>query len=91
MHASSYLSLFLSLRPPVQVTPEQGINEASFMIRVKDPSLIDYENVKLFNFTLVARLVKKILGHFCCVQTLIMTTLLRLSGSWCPWNPKSPA
>ena len=38
-----------------QVTPNQGINEASFMIRVKQPSLLDYEVMKTLNFTIVAR------------------------------------
>lgn len=28
------------------VTPHRGINEASFLIRVKDPTKIDFENVK---------------------------------------------
>ncbi|TRY71883.1 hypothetical protein TCAL_08438 [Tigriopus californicus] len=37
-----------------EVTPKQGINEASFMIRVKDPSQLDFEKVKVINFTLVA-------------------------------------
>jgi cadherin 23 len=37
------------------VTPEKGINEASFIIRVKDPSLLDFETLKVVNFELVAR------------------------------------
>jgi hypothetical protein len=28
------------------VTPERGINEASFLIRVKDPVNLDFEKVK---------------------------------------------
>ncbi len=37
------------------MTPEKGINEASFIIRVKDPSLLDFETLKVVNFELVAR------------------------------------
>eukprot|EP00095_Tigriopus_kingsejongensis_P008988 snap_masked-scaffold783_size97670-processed-gene-0.6 protein:Tk08988 transcript:snap_masked-scaffold783_size97670-processed-gene-0.6-mRNA-1 annotation:"PREDICTED: uncharacterized protein LOC100879829" len=37
-----------------EVTPKQGINEASFMIRVKDPTQLDFERVKVINFSLVA-------------------------------------
>lgn len=29
-----------------EVTPHRGINEASFLIRVKDPTKIDFEKVK---------------------------------------------
>ena len=39
----------------LQVTPNIGINEASFMIRVKDAAKLDYEKVRLFNLSLVAR------------------------------------
>jgi cadherin 23 len=39
----------------LQVTPDQGINEASFMIRVKEPTLLDFEVVNVLNFTIVAR------------------------------------
>lgn len=38
-----------------EVTPPKVINEASFLIRVKNSSLLDYERVKSMNFTLVAR------------------------------------
>ncbi len=37
------------------MTPEKGINEASFIVRVKDPSLLDFETLKVVNFELVAR------------------------------------
>lgn len=37
------------------MTPSQGINEASFMIRVRDQSRLDYELLRELNFTLVAR------------------------------------
>ncbi|XP_054269612.1 cadherin-23-like [Macrosteles quadrilineatus] len=38
-----------------EVTPRQGINEASFLIRVKDSSRIDFEKSSVINFTLVAK------------------------------------
>nr|XP_037269685.1 cadherin-23-like isoform X1 [Rhipicephalus microplus] len=37
------------------VTPAIGVNEASFMIRVKNPDYLDYERVKVMNFKIVAR------------------------------------
>ncbi|KAI5639888.1 cadherin domain-containing protein [Phthorimaea operculella] len=37
------------------VTPFKGINEASFLIRVNDPSFLDYEAVTVMNFSLVAK------------------------------------
>ena len=37
------------------MTPDKGINEASFIIRVKDPTLLDFETLKSVNFSLVAR------------------------------------
>ena len=41
------------------MTPNQGINEASFMIRVKEPNLLDFENLSVINFTIVAREIIK--------------------------------
>lgn len=38
-----------------EVTPSTGINEASFHIRVKDPSQLDYEKLTFLNFTLIAK------------------------------------
>ncbi|KAL1123291.1 hypothetical protein AAG570_002377 [Ranatra chinensis] len=38
-----------------EVTPHQGINEASFLIRVKDSSRLDYEKLNVINFTLIAK------------------------------------
>lgn len=38
-----------------EVTPGEGINEASFSIRVRDSEQLDYERLKVANFTLVAR------------------------------------
>ncbi|CAG7830108.1 unnamed protein product [Allacma fusca] len=37
-----------------EVTPSQGINQVSFLIRVKNPSRLDYERLKVINFTLIA-------------------------------------
>ena len=44
----------------VQVTPDKGINDASFTIRVRDSTLLDYETNKVINFTLVAREVVEV-------------------------------
>ncbi|KAK6628109.1 hypothetical protein RUM44_010591 [Polyplax serrata] len=38
-----------------EVTPSVGINEASFLIRVKDPTQLDYEKLTHLNFTLLAK------------------------------------
>lgn len=37
------------------VTPTQGINEAAFLIRVRNPDLLDYERVSQINLTLIAK------------------------------------
>ncbi|XP_044743020.1 cadherin-23, partial [Chrysoperla carnea] len=37
-----------------EVTPSRGINEASFLIRVKNSTALDYESIKVKNFTLGA-------------------------------------
>ncbi|CAL4059672.1 unnamed protein product [Meganyctiphanes norvegica] len=37
------------------VTPPEGVNTAAFLIRVRNPSMIDYEKLKVVNFTVVAR------------------------------------
>ncbi|RZC35307.1 cadherin-23 [Asbolus verrucosus] len=42
-----------------EITPTKAINEATFMIRVKNSSLIDYEKIKTINFTLVAKEIVK--------------------------------
>ena len=42
-----------------EVTPSMGINDASFMIRVKDQNNIDFEQTKVMNFTIVAKEVSK--------------------------------
>lgn len=38
-----------------EVFPSRAINEATFLIRVKNSSLLDYEQRNILNFTLVAR------------------------------------
>ncbi|RWS14756.1 cadherin-23-like protein [Dinothrombium tinctorium] len=38
-----------------EIIPSIGVNEATFMIRVKDPSALDYETVKSMDMKLVAR------------------------------------
>ena len=38
-----------------EVTPSTGINDANFMIRVKDSNRLDFEQTKVLNFTLVAK------------------------------------
>ncbi|GAB0096475.1 Cadherin [Sergentomyia squamirostris] len=48
----------LALIPPneiFEVTPNRAINEATFLIRVKDSTFLDFEKVSQLNFTLVAR------------------------------------
>ncbi|KAJ8674820.1 hypothetical protein QAD02_010606 [Eretmocerus hayati] len=38
-----------------EVSPSRGINEAPFLIKVRDPRKLDYEQAKVVNFTLMAR------------------------------------
>lgn len=38
-----------------EVSPSKAINEATFLIRVKNASLLDYEERSVLNFTLVAK------------------------------------
>lgn len=38
-----------------EVSPSRAINEATFLIKVKNSSLLDYEQRSILNFTLVAR------------------------------------
>ena len=37
------------------MTPDKGINEASFIIRVKNATLLDYEELKMIKFNLMAK------------------------------------
>ena len=59
-----------------QVSPSMGINEASFLIRVSDPTKLDFEAVRTVNMTLVAGYAL----HFEHCQT----SLTCLLGRWCP-------
>lgn len=48
----------LSLEPPndiFDITPKRSLNEATFIIRVRNPKILDYEKIKVLNFTIVAR------------------------------------
>ena len=45
----------LPFLPATKVTPSLAINEASFMVRVRDQGRLDYEELREVNFTLVAR------------------------------------
>ncbi|XP_076365612.1 cadherin-23-like isoform X2 [Tachypleus tridentatus] len=38
-----------------EVTPPEGVNEASFLILVKNPIPLDYEKMKTMNFKIIAR------------------------------------
>ncbi|GLH04217.1 Cadherin-87A [Gryllus bimaculatus] len=38
-----------------EVTPPKGINEASFLIRVKDPTKLDFEKLTFLNFSIIAK------------------------------------
>lgn len=38
-----------------EVTPSTGINEASFLIRVRDPTKLDYERITHLNFSILAK------------------------------------
>lgn len=42
-----------------EVTPKRAINEASFLIRVRDNRKLDYELIQQMNYTLIAREVVK--------------------------------
>lgn len=47
--------LLLGANETFEVSPLRAINEATFLIRVKNSSLLDYEQRSILNFTLVAR------------------------------------
>ena len=38
----------------MQVTPRGGVNEAAWLVRVRDPAQLDYERVKHVNLTVVS-------------------------------------
>lgn len=41
------------------ITPTKAVNEATFMIRVRNNSLLDYERIKSINLTVVAKEIVK--------------------------------
>jgi cadherin-related family protein 2 len=48
----------LYLDPPndiFDISPKRSLNEATFIIRVRNPKLLDYEKIKVLNFTIVAK------------------------------------
>ncbi|XP_063703738.1 LOW QUALITY PROTEIN: cadherin-23 [Culicoides brevitarsis] len=52
----------LFLEPPndvFDISPKRAINEANFLIRVRNPKMLDYEKVKLLNFSIVAKEIVK--------------------------------
>jgi cadherin 23 len=63
----------LYLDPPndiFEVSPKRAINEAKFLIRVRNPRMLDYEKLKVLNMSLVAREVVQP-GKFSIVPILI--------------------
>lgn len=54
-----------------EVTPKRAINEASFLIRVRDNRKLDYELIQQMNYTLIAReVVKNGKYRYVCSVTL---------------------
>jgi cadherin 23 len=48
----------LYLDPPndiFDISPKRSLNEATFIIRVRNPKVLDYEKIKVLNFTIVAK------------------------------------
>lgn len=48
----------LYLDPPndiFDISPKRSLNEATFVIRVRNPKLLDYEKIKVLNFTIIAK------------------------------------
>lgn len=48
----------LYLDPPndiFDISPKRSLNEATFIIRVRNPKILDYEKIKVLNFTIVAK------------------------------------
>ncbi|XP_018055353.1 PREDICTED: uncharacterized protein LOC108691909 [Atta colombica] len=53
------------------VTPFRGINEAPFLIRVKDSSKLDFEKISVVNFTLVAKEITPISPKYSAVPVTV--------------------
>lgn len=48
----------LYLEPPndiFEISPKRSLNEATFIVRVRNPKILDYEKIKVLNFTIVAK------------------------------------
>lgn len=48
----------LYLEPPndiFDISPRRSLNEATFIVRVRNPKILDYEKIKVLNFTIVAK------------------------------------
>uniref|UniRef100_W4VR90 Putative cadherin egf lag seven-pass g-type receptor n=1 Tax=Corethrella appendiculata TaxID=1370023 RepID=W4VR90_9DIPT len=48
----------LHLEPPndiFEITPKRSVNEATFILRVRNPKMLDYEKLKIINLTIVAK------------------------------------
>jgi Cadherin domain len=48
----------LYLDPPndiFDISPRRSLNEATFIVRVRNPKILDYEKIKVLNFTIVAK------------------------------------
>lgn len=46
------------LDPPndiFDISPRRSLNEATFIVRVRNPKILDYEKIKVLNFTIVAK------------------------------------
>ncbi|KAJ3665071.1 hypothetical protein Zmor_000585 [Zophobas morio] len=54
-----------------EITPTKVINEATFMIRVRNSSLLDFERIKAINFTVVAKEVVKYNPKFTEVPVIV--------------------
>ncbi|XP_011499950.1 PREDICTED: cadherin-23 [Ceratosolen solmsi marchali] len=57
-----------------EVNPTRGINEAPFLIRVKDPSKLDFEQISMLNFTITA---KEIVPHNPMQSTVPITVYIK--------------
>ncbi|XP_018375495.1 PREDICTED: cadherin-23 [Trachymyrmex cornetzi] len=53
------------------VTPFRGINEAPFLIRVKDSSKLDFEKISVVNFTLVAKEITPVSPKYSAVPVTV--------------------
>ncbi|KAG7212887.1 hypothetical protein KM043_002239 [Ampulex compressa] len=53
------------------VTPSRGINEAPFLIRVKNSSKLDYEKRSVVNFTLVAKEIASTAPKYSTVPVIV--------------------